>query len=283
MNNFQTALHLLVVAVFLATACKKTDTTENPGNNTSTNPNKQKVVVAYNPEGTIESKPLSESKPQGSTSDKLFSRLDPKKTGVNFINPILKDNPRAYLYASAMGCGGVSVGDVNGDGRPDLFLTGGPVPNQLLIQTDTLKFTDFTQQAGLAGNKSWGTGSSIIDIDKDGDLDIYVCNYDSANELYINQGSGKFIESAKSYGLDFISAGHTPAFSDYDMDGDLDLYLMTNFFYDPRGKTPPNARIVGRDKSGKVIVMPEYENSTASPVLTVTSLIMTLLVSQTDS
>ena len=259
MNNFQTALHLLVVAVFLATACKKTDTTDKTGNNTSTNANKQKVVGSYNPEGTIESKPLSESKSQGSNSDKLFSRLDPKKTGVNFINPILKDNPRAYLYASAMGCGGVSVGDVNSDGRPDLFLTGGPVSNQLLIQTDTLKFTDFTQQAGLAGNKSWGTGSSIIDIDKDGDLDIYVCNYDSANELYINQGSGKFIESAKSYGLDFISAGHTPAFSDYDMDGDLDLYLMTNFFYDPRGKTPPNARIVGRDRSGKVIVMPEYE------------------------
>ena len=117
MNNFQTALHLLVVAVFLATACKKTDTTENPGNNTSTNPNKQKVVVAYNPEGTIESKPLSESKPQGSTSDKLFSRLDPKKTGVNFINPILKDNPRAYLYASAMGCGGVSVDVTNEIGR----------------------------------------------------------------------------------------------------------------------------------------------------------------------
>ena len=105
MNNFHTALHLLVVAVFLATACKKTENTDNPGNNTSTNPKTQKVVVDYNPEGTIESKPLSESKAQGSTSDKLFSRLDPKKTGVNFINPILKDNPRAYLYASAMGCG----------------------------------------------------------------------------------------------------------------------------------------------------------------------------------
>ena len=244
--------------IVLTTACKKTDSNNTSKENTTT-PQKQKESVTHDPEGTIESKPLAQSKALGKDSSKLFSRLDPETTGVKFINPILKDNPRAYLYASAMGCGGVSVGDINGDGRPDLFLTGGPVPNQLLVQSDTLKFTDFTQQAGLAGNKSWGTGSSIIDIDKDGDLDIYVCNYDSANELFINQGNGKFIESAKSFGLDFISAGHTPAFSDYDMDGDLDLYLMTNFFYDPRGKTPPNARIVGRDKTGKVIVMPEYK------------------------
>ena len=244
--------------IVLTTACKKTDSNNTSKENTTT-PQKQKESVTHDPEGTIESKALAQSKALGKDSSKLFSRLDPETTGVKFINPILKDNPRAYLYASAMGCGGVSVGDINGDGRPDLFLTGGPVPNQLLVQSDTLKFTDFTQQAGLAGNKSWGTGSSIIDIDKDGDLDIYVCNYDSANELFINQGNGKFIESAKSFGLDFISAGHTPAFSDYDMDGDLDLYLMTNFFYDPRGKTPPNARIVGRDKTGKVIVMPEYK------------------------
>ena len=244
--------------IVLTTACKKTDSNNTSKENTTT-PQKQKESVTHDPEGTIQSKPLAESKALGKDSSKLFSRLDPDTTGVKFINPILKDNPRAYLYASAMGCGGVSVGDINGDGRPDLFLTGGPVPNQLLVQSDTLKFTDFTKQAGLAGNKSWGTGSSIIDIDKDGDLDIYVCNYDSANELFINQGNGKFIESAKSFGLDFISAGHTPAFSDYDMDGDLDLYLMTNFFYDPRGKTPPNARIVGRDKTGKVIVMPEYK------------------------
>ena len=244
--------------IVLTTACKKTDSNNTSKENTIT-PQKQKESVTHDPEGTIESKQLEQSKALGKDSSKLFSRLDPATTGVKFINPILKDNPRSYLYASAMGCGGVSVGDINGDGRPDLFLTGGPVPNQLLVQSDTLKFTDFTQQAGLAGNKSWGTGSSIIDIDKDGDLDIYVCNYDSANELFINQGNGKFIESAKSFGLDFISAGHTPAFSDYDMDGDLDLYLMTNFFYDPRGKTPPNARIVGRDKTGKVIVMPEYK------------------------
>ena len=224
--------------IVLTTACKKTDSNNTSKENTTT-PQKQKESVTHDPEGTIESKPLAQSKALGKDSSKLFSRLDPETTGVKFINPILKDNPRAYLYASAMGCGGVSVGDINGDGRPDLFLTGGPVPNQLLVQSDTLKFTDFTQQAGLAGNKSWGTGSSIIDIDKDGDLDIYVCNYDSANELFINQGNGKFIESAKSFGLDFISAGHTPAFSDYDMDGDLDLYLMTNFFMTPEERHHP--------------------------------------------
>ncbi len=271
MNYFQKAIHLLVVSTLLSTSCKKIETentsetkdqSSQPANTSKTNdqPSKPTNTLAnYDPEGSIKSAPLSASQDQTKTDDKLFTRLAPAKTGVNFINPILKNNPRAYLYASAMGCGGISVGDINGDGRPDLFFTGGPVPNQLLIQTESLRFKDFTQQAGLAGNKSWGTGSSIIDIDKDGDLDIYVCNYDAANELFINDGSGKFIESAKFYGLDFISAGHTPAFSDYDMDGDLDLYLMTNFFYDPRGKTPPNERIVGRDRTGEIFVFPKYK------------------------
>ena len=150
--------------IVLTTACKKTDSNNTSKENTTT-PQKQKESVSHDPEGTIESKPLAQSKALGKDSSKLFSRLDPETTGVKFINPILKDNPRAYLYASAMGCGGVSVGDINGDGRPDLFLTGGPVPNQLLVQTDTLKFTDFTEQAGLAGNKSWALDHpSLISI-----------------------------------------------------------------------------------------------------------------------
>ncbi|MCP4847263.1 MAG: RNA-binding protein [Verrucomicrobiaceae bacterium] len=209
-------------------------------------------------EGSITSSPLnaagsdlSENKQQ-----KLFSLLDPAKTGITFTNPISNAHPLSYLYASAMGCGGISVGDINDDGRPDLFFTGGPVPNRLYIQTDNLIFKDITQSAGVAGDHAWATGSSIVDIDNDGDRDIYVCNYDAANSLYLNQGNGKFIECAEKFGLDLVSAGHTPAFCDFDLDGHLDLYLMTNFFYDPEGQR--SEAIVARGKDGKPMVLPKF-------------------------
>ena len=186
----------------------------------------------------------------------LFSRLSPSATGVDFVNPILPNHPRAYLYASAMGCGGVTVGDFDSDGLPDLFFTGGPVPSRLFRQTGDLKFKDVTIEAGLLGPESWSTGASMIDIDNDGDLDLYVCNYDAANQLFINRGDGTFIDEAKAYGLDFATAGHTPAFGDLDNDGDLDLYLLTNFFYDPRGLiTEPIVGMV----DGKPAVLPDFE------------------------
>ena len=133
MNHFQTVLNLLVVTTLLFTSCKEKEnksTSETKGQ--SSQPTK--TLVNYDPQGSIGSAPFSVTQDKAETDNKLFTRLAPAKTGVNFINPILKDNPRAYLYASAMGCGGISVGDVNGDGRPDLFFTGGPVPNQLLIR-----------------------------------------------------------------------------------------------------------------------------------------------------
>ncbi|MFP6872137.1 MAG: FG-GAP-like repeat-containing protein [Verrucomicrobiales bacterium] len=209
-------------------------------------------------EGSIASEPLvaAEGAAHGDDPGLLFSQLDPAVTGIAHINPILEAHPRNYLFASAMGCGGISVGDINNDGRPDLFFTGGPVPNRLYIQTGNLIFKDITQAAGVAGDHAWGTGSSIIDIDNDGDRDIYVCNYDTANSLYLNQGNGTFIECAKKFGLDLISAGHTPAFCDFDLDGHLDLYLMTNLFYDPRGKT--TEPIVARGSDGKPMVLPKF-------------------------
>ena len=188
----------------------------------------------------------------------LFTRLNTGSTGIEHINPIISAHPRAHLYTSSFSCGGVSVGDVNGDNLPDLFFTGGPVPNRLYIQTGKLVFKDVTATAGVSGEHAWGTGSCIVDIDNDGDRDIYVCNYDSANSLYVNQGNGKFIESAKAFGLDLSTAAHTPAFCDFDLDGHLDLYLMTNHYYNPDGMPHPNDPIVGRGKDGKPEILPKF-------------------------
>ena len=148
MNYFQIALTFLAALTLLSSSCKKTS---NDGTSSTTKINKKETPETdFDPEGKIESSELSSRSAQ--ENGKLYTRLSPKRTGVKFINPILKDNPRAYLYASAMGCGGVAVGDVNGDGKPDLFFTGGPVPNQLLIQTNDLVFEDVTQRAGVGGS-----------------------------------------------------------------------------------------------------------------------------------
>lgn len=211
-------------------------------------------------EEAVEMKPLEGkalASPRGDSSGPLFTRLAPQETGIDLVNPIIHDHPKKYLYASAMGCGGVAVGDIDKDGLPDLFFTGGPVPNRLYRQVSALKFEDITSKAGVDGGGAWSTGASLVDIDNDGDLDIYVCNYDSKNLLYINKGDGTFTEQAKKFRLDFHGAGHTPAFGDYDFDGNLDLYLMTNFFYDPNGKTTEQIVTTGAD--GRPIVLPKFQ------------------------
>ena len=180
----------------------------------------------------ISALPLSD---RGDAADTLFTRLDADQTCVEFDNPIDTAHPLKYLYASSMACGGVSVGDVDGDGRPDLFMSSGPEANRLYLQVAPWKFEDQAQSAGVSGGNAWGVGSALVDIDDDGDLDIYVCNYVAPNQLYINQGDGTFAEQARQYGLDIVDACHTPAFCDYDGDGDLDLYLLTNRHYRPVG------------------------------------------------
>lgn len=177
----------------------------------------------------ISRQPLGKTGAAGKT---LFTEVPRESTGVEFVNRLDVSDPRKYLYASAMSTGGVAVGDVNGDGRPDIFLTSGPGENQLFLQTGDWKW----QAAGTpqtAGGTAWATGCAMADADNDGDLDIYVCNYLTPNELLINDALGKF--TPKAAGVEFADASHTPSFVDYDHDGDLDLYVLTNRWYRPEG------------------------------------------------
>jgi hypothetical protein len=186
----------------------------------------------------------------------LFQPLYESATGIDFVNPIDQSHPQKYLYASAVACGGVAIGDVDSDGWPDLFFTSGPKKNRLFRQTAPLKFADVTEAAHVDSGEAWSAGAAMVDIDNDGDLDIYICNFDTPNHLFINNGDGTFEEMAKQYGVDFVGAGHTPTFCDFDRDGDLDFYLMTNFYYDPRGKS--NKPITGM-LNGRPSVMPGFE------------------------
>ena len=172
-----------------------------------------------------------------------FNRLDGAKTGVNFVSRLIPDHKFAYLYHSGMTCSGLATGDVDGDGRPDLFLANGPGVNALYLQTgEGIKFEDVTDDAckEIRGGENWAAGVAMADVDNDGDLDLYVCNYEAENQLFINLGPGegkrvRFKESAAAAGVAIKDASHVAAFADYDNDGDLDFFLLTNRIEDPNG------------------------------------------------
>src|SRR5690606_14655168 len=126
-------------------------------------------------------------------------------------------------------------GDINNDGLPDIYFTSNQGPNQLYINKGGLQFEDVTAHAGVAGGSSeadWTTGTTLVDINSDGWLDIYVCqvhgfgNLQGHNKLFVNSQDGTFTERAAEYGLNTASYAQQAAFFDYDRDGDLDMYLL---------------------------------------------------------
>lgn len=188
----------------------------------------------------------------------LFSSVATTESGVDFVNAIDNAHPLRRLYASAMVSGGIAAGDIDGDGATDLYFTNGPARNRLFRQMSDFRFEDITDAAGVDGGDAWGVGTAMVDIDGDGDLDIYVCNHDSPNQLFINDGNADFAEQAAASGVATNDASHTPAFCDYDGDGDLDLFLLTNRYYHPDGKLPADAPVLDV-QPGNVKIKSEFE------------------------
>ena len=165
----------------------------------------------------------------------LFTNPTPQKSGITFKNTLTETDDLNILdYLYFYNGGGVAVGDINGDDLPDIYFSGNQVKNKLYLNKGSLQFEDITDQAGVAGNSSWNTGTVMADVNGDGLLDIYVCavvginGFDGYNELFINNGDNTFTESAGKYGLDFDSYSSNATFLDYDKDGDLDLYLLNH-------------------------------------------------------
>lgn len=165
----------------------------------------------------------------------LFRLLSEKETGIEFRNDLTyteKVNP--YTFRNFYNGAGVALGDVNNDGLSDIFFAGNQTSNKLYLNEGNLKFKDVTDQAGLNSTGYWSTGVSMADINGDGLLDIYVCKSGPRggekrhNELFINLGNGKFIEKAKDFGLAEEGLSQHAVFFDYDKDGDLDMYLLSN-------------------------------------------------------
>ncbi len=182
----------------------------------------------------------------------MFVALDSKKTGLDFSNNLAytpEFNLFKYMYF--YNGSGVGAGDFNNDGFVDLFFGSNRGQNKLYLNKGNLKFADVTKQAAIPDDGGWSTGISVVDINNDGLLDIYVCRvgqYEtlhSKNQLLINKGVGKdgvpkFDDEASLYGLDFSGFSTQAAFFDYDNDGDLDMFLLNHSVHQNNNFRPRN-------------------------------------------
>ncbi len=171
----------------------------------------------------------------------LFEELDSDHTNIHFVNTIVENSlTNSFVYEYVYNGGGVAVGDVNNDGLEDIYFTSNLSDNVLYLNQGDLEFEDITGPSGTKGQKGWTTGANMVDINNDGLLDIYVCKSGPysrkaliQNELYINKGPNAkgipiFEEAAEQYGLNDTGNSIQSAFIDYDLDGDLDMYLMNH-------------------------------------------------------
>ena len=202
----------------------------------------------------------------------LFVLKEAKQTGITFSNS-LKQTPELnilnylYFYNGA----GVASGDFNSDGLPDLYFTSNQGEDKLYLNQGNFKFKDVTKESNLRNNDGWTTGVTHADVNNDGLLDIYVCKVGDhgiirgQNLLYINQGNNAkgiptFKEEAQKYGLDFIGYATQAAFFDYDLDGDLDMYLLNHSVNPNRSYGKGAKRKIVDSMSGDILF--ENQNGT---------------------
>ncbi|MEX0770479.1 MAG: VCBS repeat-containing protein, partial [Balneolaceae bacterium] len=174
-------------------------------------------------------------------SEPLFEQLPASETRVDFENNLTPSEEfNMYIFRNFYNGGGVALGDVSGNGLPDLFLTGNRVSNRLYLNKGDFMFEDVTDQAGLGSQGTWTTGASMVDINGDGRLDIYITKSGPPspsseegvrhNQLFINNGDLTFTDRSEEFGLDEMGLSTHAVFFDYDGDGDLDMYLLNNSF-----------------------------------------------------
>ncbi len=194
-----------------------------------------------------------------SSEDTLFEKLSADHTNITFNNTIqVSDSLNVLQFEYIYNGAGVGVGDVNNDGLTDIFFAGNQVSSQLYLNKGDLTFENITTKANV-GTKDWCTGVAMIDINQDGKLDIYLSTIHPNRDksalklLFINQGNDKdgipiFKEAAKEVGLADDSYGTQATFFDYDLDGDLDMYLLNNAIegYDRNGSIGQHHDASGR-------------------------------------
>lgn len=174
--------------------------------------------------------------------------------------------------------GGVGIADFNGDGLSDICLSGNLSPSRLYLNKGNFQFDDITASSGFDTNGSWATGVSIVDINNDGRPDIYIsvgglkCEGTCVNKLFVHQGNDEngqpfFKEMAASYGLDDGLYTQQAAFFDYDLDGDLDVYLLHNLV-DPNNKNNPNPKSYINKETTDALLKNDWAEGMEHPTFT---------------
>ena len=191
------------------------------------------ALQSAGPAAGITETPLTpRSGPRGAT---MFKVMAPAETGVvtenRYADPKMWAERYHELELGAVGTG-VTIGDYDGDGRPDIFVVSKTESCRLFRNLGNWKFEDVTEKAGVADHGDaaaiWKQGATFVDVNNDGLLDLYVCRFAAPNLLYINQGDGTFKEEAQVRGLAVTDSSVMAAFCDYDRDGWLDVFIQTN-------------------------------------------------------
>jgi len=188
-------------------------------------------------------------------ADVLFKTLEDDKTGLHFANKLTPtDQFNIFHYMYFYNGAGVGAGDFNNDGKIDLFFSANQGENKLYLNQGDLNFKDVTKQAGIPEDGAWSTGVSVIDINNDGLLDIYVCRVGDYEILHgknqllickgIKDGVPYYQDEAAQYGLDFSGFSTQAVFFDYDMDGDLDMFLLNHSVHQ-NGNFGPRNQFLG--------------------------------------
>ncbi|RDK86825.1 VCBS repeat-containing protein [Marinirhabdus gelatinilytica] len=201
------------------------------------------------------------------TPEKLFIERSSDTTQLDFKNTVIETETENYdtfpfIYNGA----GVAVGDLNNDGLADIYFAGNSVDDKLYFNKGDLVFEDVSATAGISPHKGWSTGVTMVDINADGWLDIYVCRSgpskeisNKTNKLFVNNQDGTFTESAAAYGISSTDQSIQSAFFDYDLDGDLDMYLL-NHPAKKREQSLTFSQHAINVKAGKTITDAFYEN-----------------------
>jgi hypothetical protein len=201
-------------------------------------------------------------------STTLFETVNLADSGIDFRHNWQPPKKYESMIDRSFAGGGVATGDYNNDGKTDILFTRPFGGIQLYKNLGGFRFTNTTQESGLAQDAFWGAGATFVDIDGDDDLDIFICGFDTPNRMFINDGKGHFRDQAKGLGLDFTGSSVNVTFADYDHDGDLDIYLLTNRSHkahaisgsDENHKRNISQRL-GRSKDGKPLVPEEFRES----------------------
>lgn len=213
-----------------------------------------------------------------------LTELGPDETGIDYVNR-LYETPElnVLMYQYYHNGGGVCLGDINNDGKLDIYFSSNMEPNKLYLNIGNMQFVDISEKAGVHGDPGWATGACMIDINNDGLLDIYAVKSGGGhsnmrkNRLYINNGNLTFSEESEKYGLDDDGYGTQAYFLDYDKDGDLDMFMLNHQIepYTPKNENEANLvfnrdPIAGdrfyRNEDGKFVDISEEAGILGSPI-----------------